>query len=186
MMMHAGSERLQKRVLRPRERIVPHAIIGALALFIPLFAVLYWLSIPRQTWPFVLEAQSGLTTVGAIFVVGVNKMTLKVNTDGLSIRGLLGHRTRLATSTIGSLLLVDLYQSSTVEYLPHLYVLDSDDDVLLHLSGHLWSRSALESVIDGLGIAALRLPDPLTAVELDQLRPQLRHRLVRRAAQLTG
>ncbi|WP_146070678.1 hypothetical protein [Cryobacterium sp. M91] len=177
-------EPAQIRVLRPRERIISHAIIAALALFIPLFLVLYWLSIPRQTWPFVLEIQCGFTALGVIFGLGVSKMALRVTPDRLSVRSLLGRETHVATADIGSVVLVELYQSGTADCLPHLYLLDAAGDVLVHLSGQIWSRSTIESAIDQLGVAVLRPPDPLTVAELGQLRPQLVRRLARHAARL--
>lgn len=186
MTISNGEEPAQICVLRPRERIVSHAIIAALALFIPLFLVLYWLSIPRQTWPFVLEIQCGFTALGVIFALGVSKMVLSVTPDRLSVRSLLGRETHVATADIDSLVLVELYQSGTVDCLPHLYLLDSAGDVLVHLRGQVWSRSTLESVIDEIDVAVLRPPAPLTVAELGQLRPQLVRGLARQAARLNG
>ena len=185
-MVREGPEPVRIRVLRPQGRIVSHTIIAALALFIPLFLVLYWLSIPRQTWPFVLEIQCGFTALGVIFALGVSKITLSVTPDRLSIRSLLGRERHVAIADIDSLVLVELYQSGTVDCLPHLYLLDASGDVLVRLSGHVWSRQSLETVIDELGLTVLRPPDPFTAAELGRLRPQFVGRLTRHTAKLIG
>ena len=186
MMICNGRDPERIRVLRPRERIVSRAIIAALALFLPLFLVLYWLSIPRQTWPFVLEIQCGLTALSVIFALGVGKMALSVTPDQLSVRRLLGRETHVAIADIDSLVLVELYQSGTVDCLPHLYLLDTAGDVLVRLSGHVWSRQSLETVIDELGLTVLRPPDPFTAAELGRVRPQLVGRFTRHTAKLIG
>ncbi|WP_146071786.1 MULTISPECIES: hypothetical protein [unclassified Cryobacterium] len=186
MIKREGLEPVRIRVLRPQERILSHAMIAALALFIPLFLVFYWLSIPRQTWPFVLEIQCGVTALGVIFALGVSKMTLRVAPDRLSVRSLLGRKTRVATADIDSLVLVELYQSESIDCLPYLYLLDSGGDVLVRLNGHVWSRQSLETVIDELGVTVLRPPDPFTAAELGRLRPQLVGRLTRHTAKLIG
>jgi hypothetical protein len=180
-----GLEPARCRVLRPKERLILQAIIAVLALFVPLFFVVYWLSIPGQTWTFVLEVQCALTALGMIGAFGVSKMTVRVDTDGLTIQGLLGRVTNVAVADIGSLLLVELYQSGSVDSLPHLYVLDAAGHVLVHLRGQVWARSTIESIIDELDIAALRVPDPLTLVELGLFRPQLVRPWVRYAAQLS-
>jgi hypothetical protein len=185
-MVDEGLEPVRIRVLRPRERIVSRAIIAALALFIPLFLVLYWLSVPRETWPFVLEVQCGLTALGVIFALGVTKMSLRVTPEHLSVRRLLGRETQIALADIDSLVLVELYKSGTVDCLPNLYLLDSAGDVLVRLNGHVWSRQTLETVIDELGITVLRPPDPFTAAELGRLRPQLVSCLTRHTAKLVG
>ena len=186
MMDPEGHDPVPSRVFRPRQRIVPRAIIAALALFVPLLLVLYWLSIPRQTWPFVLEIQCGFTALGVIFALGVSKISLTITAEGLSIRRLLGRQTHVAAADIGGLLLVELYQSGTIDCLPHLYVLDEAGEVLVRLNGHVWSRHTLESVIDEISVAVLRPPDPFTVAELGRLRPRLVGRLARQAARLNG
>lgn len=160
------------------------AFIAALALFIPLFLVLYWLSIPRATWPFVLEVQCGLTALGVIFALGVRKMTLSVTPDRVSVRSPLGRERHVSIANVDSLVLVELYQSGTADHLPNLYLLDTAGAVLVRLNGYVWSRQTLETLIDELGVAVLRPPDPYTTAELGRLRPQLAGPLTRRTAKL--
>ena len=171
-------------VFRPRRRIVYRAIIAALALLVPLFLVVFWLSIPSRNWPFVLEIQCGLTALGVIFALGASKMFLRVTPDGLTVFRLLGRQTHVAKADIGSLALVELYQSGTVDCLPHLYLLDSAGEVLVRLSGHVWSRSTLEGVIDELGLAVLRPTEPFTMAELGRLQPQMVGLVARHTARL--
>ncbi|MCY7405567.1 MAG: hypothetical protein LH475_13255 [Cryobacterium sp.] len=165
--------------MRPRRQLVARAIIAALSLLVPLLIVLYWLTIPQGTWMFVAAIQLGLTILGVVGVYRARKMWVTITADSLQSRSLLGTVTTWDTADIASVVLVDLYQSGTVDTLTHLYLLDSAGDVLLRLRGQIWPRSGMENMIDTLGVAVVRPPDPLTLAELGRLRPQLVHRCTR-------
>lgn len=181
-MVREGLEPAATHVLRPRQQLAARGLIAALALLVPLLIVLYWLTIPRDTWMFVAAVQLGLTVLAVVALFGVRRMRVAVTASRLESRNLLGRVTAIDTSEIASVVLVDLYQSGTLDTLPHLYLLDSAGAVLLRLRGQVWPRSGLEELIDTLGVAVVRPPDPLTLADLGRLRPQLVRRCARRAA----
>ncbi|WP_105033736.1 hypothetical protein [Cryobacterium aureum] len=183
-MVREGTEPGGMQILRPRRKLVARSIVAALSFMLPLLIVLYWLAIPRDTWMFVAAVQLGLTVLGVVAVCGARKMCVTVTGTRLESRNLLGRLTTIDTADIASVLLVDVYQNGVVDTLPHLYLLDSAGDVLLRLRGQFWPQSGLENVIDTLGVAVVRPPDPLTLAELGRLRPQLVHRWTRRTARL--
>lgn len=183
-MVRGGNDPGAIEVLRPRRQLVARSIVAALALLVPLFIVLLWLSLPSNTWPWVVEITGGFATLGLIGAISGNKMRVYVNAGGLEIRRLLGRVTTIDAADIAGAVLVDLYQTGTLDALPHLYLLDSAGDVLLHLRGQVWPRSGLESLVYTLGVPIERPPDPLTVSELARLRPQLVHDCRRRAASL--
>ena len=168
-----GHEPTGMQVLRPRRRLITRAVIAGLALLLPLSIVLYWLAIPRDTWLFVLLAQCGVLTLGVLGAHGAHRLHVKVDADGLQIRRLLGRVTHFPLPEIDSLLLIELYQSNTLEVLPQLYLLDSSGKTLLHLRGEFWPGSAMERIVDALDVPVERLPDPISIAELKQLRPRL-------------
>ncbi|TFD66449.1 hypothetical protein [Cryobacterium ruanii] len=168
-------------LLRPRRRLVARTVIATLALLVPLSLVMYWLTIPSDTWIFVTVVQFGLVILGAAGVFGARTMCVTVTTERVESRNLLGRVTTLATADITSVVLVNLYQSGTLDTLPHLYLLDSAGEVLLRLRGQVWPRSGLEEMVDTLGVAVVRPPDPLTEADLGRLQPQLVHRCARHA-----
>jgi hypothetical protein len=169
-------------VFRPRRRLVARSIIAALSLVVPLLIVLYWLTIPSNAWIIVAGVQVVLTVLGLVAVFAVRKIRVTVTPHSLESRNLLGRVTTLSTTDIASGVLVNLYQSGSVETLPHLYLLDADGDVLLRFWGQIWPRSVLENLIDTLGVAVVRLTDPLTEAELGRIRPQLVRRRTRQTA----
>ncbi len=183
-MMREGFEPAVRHVLRPRRKLVKRSIIAALSLLVPVLIVLYWLTIPRNTWIFVAAVQFGLTLLGVIAVFGARRVCVTVAAGRLESRNLLGRVTNFGTAEIASVVLVELYQSEMVETLSHLYLLDSAGDVLLRLRGQVWPRSGLENISDALGVRVVRPPDPLTVSELGRLRPRLVHRWTRHAARL--
>lgn len=181
-MVCEGLEPAVTLVLRPRRKLAARALIAALALLAPLLIVLYWLTIPRDTWMFVAAVQLGLTVLAVVAVFGVRRMCVTVTAAQVESRNLLGRVTAIDTSEISGVVLVNLYQSGTLDTLPHLYLLNAAGAVLLRLRGQVWPRSVLEALIDTLGVAVVRPPDPLTVAELGRLRPQLVLRCARRAA----
>ena len=181
-MVREGFEPEVKHVLRPRQQLAARGIIAALSLLAPLLSVLYWLTIPQGTWMFVAAAQIVLTVFVVVAVIGLRRMHVTVSPAQVESRNLLGQVTTIDTSAITSVVLVNLYQSGTVDTLPHLYLLNSAGEVVLRLRGQVWPRSGLEELIDTLGVAVVRPPDPLTLADLGRLRPQLVNRWARRAA----
>ncbi|MDJ0338492.1 hypothetical protein [Cryobacterium sp. PH31-O1] len=181
-MVRKGLEPADRHVLRPREQLASRAIIAALALLVPLLIVLYWLTVPLDTWMFVAAVQFGLTILAVVAVFGVRRMRVTVSAAQLESRNLMGRVTTIDASAITSVVLVNLYQSGTLDTLPHLYLLDADGEVVLRLRGQIWPRSGMEELIDTLGVAVVRPPDPLTVADLGRLRPQLVRRCARRTA----
>ncbi|WP_431246731.1 hypothetical protein [Leifsonia xyli] len=112
----AGATRVT--VLRPHRHLFLRGIIAVLALTTPVFAVVYWLTIPGPGWPFVLVAH--LIVIGAT-VVGVASFlntTITVGPDGVRERGFFGRTVHVAPGEAGSVILVQVYESSTLDVLP--------------------------------------------------------------------
>ena len=168
-MVPEGLEPEEAHVLRPRRRLIARAVIAALALLVPLAIVVFWLAIPRDTWPFVLLVMCGIIGFGVLCANGARRMRVTVGAHGLKIHRLLGPVSRYSAAEINSLVLVDLYQSGTLDTLPHLYLLDASGEVLLRLRGQVWPRSAMERIIDALDVPLERIPDPLTYAEFRRL-----------------
>ncbi|MDJ0350086.1 hypothetical protein [Cryobacterium sp. PH29-G1] len=183
-MVHEGTEPGELPVLRTRRQLVARSVVATLSLTVPVLIVLYWLAIPRGTWPYVAAVQLGLTILAVVGILGAKRMRVTVTPHGLECRKLLGRVLRISAADINSVVLVELYQSGTVETLPHLYLLDSAGGVLLRLRGQIWPRSGLENLIDSLDVSVVRPLDPLTMGELARLRPLLVPRCARRVARL--
>jgi hypothetical protein len=164
--------------------MLARSVLAAVALLLPLFSVWIWLSLSSDTWPYVLSIICGISALALLGALGGHRMRVFVSADGLKTRGLLGRVIRITPAEIARIVLVDIYQTGTLDALPHLYLLNSAGDVLLHLRGQFWPLSGMETLIDTLGIAAERPPEPLTATELARLRPHLVHHCLRRAARL--
>lgn len=180
IMVFEGLEPGVTQILRPRRKLVARSIAAALALLVPLFVVLYWLTVPRGTWLPVAGVQLVVTVLGVLGIIGARGMHVKISALHLDRRNLFGHVTTWSRADIASVVLVDVYQSATVDTLTHLYLLDVNGDVLLHLGGQVWPRSGLERLVDTLGVTVLRPSDPVTVTDLRRLRPRLRPRFLHR------
>ncbi|WP_431220284.1 hypothetical protein [Leifsonia xyli] len=167
----AGATRVT--VLRPHRHLFLRGIIAVLALTTPVFAVVYWLTIPGPGWPFVLVAH--LIVIGAT-VVGVASFlntTITIGPDGVRERGFFGRTVHVAPGEAGSVILVQVYESSTLDVLPQLFVASKRGRLLIRMRGQFWSQADMERVAEELDVPVTRPEEPLTLNELRRGWPKL-------------
>lgn len=152
---------------------MPAAWLTYFSLTTPLFAVLYWLTVPSGGWRSVLAVHVGLTLVfGA---VAASVLRIRVSCDGTVVteRGLLGRPRRVPVSDVARVLLLDLYQPGALDTHRQLFLLARDGRVLLRLRGQLWAQTDLDALAASIGTPVERLPQPLSRAELKRLHPGL-------------
>lgn len=175
-------------VVRANRQVVLRAVIATLALVVPLVILLYWLALPVGNWPLVLAIHFTVSILITVGLVSLRRMWVRVSANGVQLRRLLGRVTHVPASEIASVLLVEIYLVGALDALPHLFLLDSSGEVSLHLHGQIWPHDSMEHILAELSVPVSRIPDPLTMVDLLELRPQLAHdcalRGTRRAARL--
>jgi|SRR6478735_2090805 len=165
----------QETVLRPYRHLFTRGVVAVLALTTPVFAVLYWLTVPGGAWEAVLAAHVLVVAATVIAVRAFLNAAVILSPDGLRVRDGFGRPRPVRNADIGSTLLVQLYESSTLDTLPQLFVIDRDDRTLLRMRGRFWAPADLERVAEHLDAPVTRLEEALTVA-------QLRHRCPRRVA----
>ena len=174
---------VRAQVLRPHGHLLRQTTLSIIAFFAPVFAVLYWLTIPVGDWPAVAAAQLAVMVVAAVGIVGFLRTCIWVDDTGVSERGFFGRHTSFPAEQISSVVLLELYQSGTVDSQPQLFVTGQDGELLVRMRGQFYSRGAMDTVADELGVPVVHVPDPMTLSELNRLRPELLYWFERR---LTG
>ena len=84
-------------VLRPHRDLFARGLTAVLALTTPVFAVLYWLTIPNGEWRFVLFAHVLVVLATILGVYAFLSATITIQADGIRERGFFG-RTRFVRS----------------------------------------------------------------------------------------
>ena len=155
-------------------------ILSIVAFFAPVFAVLYWLTIPSGTWLPVLWGQLVVVLLVSIGFVGYFRTRIWVDETGISERGFLGRLNNFPVDQVESIVMLELYQTGALDTQPQLFVTGADGRLLVRMRGQFYSRGAMETVADELGAPVVRVPDPMTLTELNRLRPELLYWFERR------
>jgi hypothetical protein len=171
---------LRAHVLRPHGHLLRQSTLSILAFFAPVFAVLYWLTVPLDEWVPVLIAQLIVMLAAILGIVGFLRTCVWVDDTGISERGFFGQVTSFPAEQVASVVVLELYQSGAIDTHPQLFVTDADGQLLVRMRGQFYSRGAMETVADELGAPVVRVPDPMTLTELNRLRPELLYWFERR------
>jgi hypothetical protein len=162
-------------VLEPHGHLFTTGIVAILALTTPVFAVLYWLAIPAGLWAIVLTIHILVVIAGILAVVAYFGTTIQIVPDGVRERGFFGRVKTTRSDQVGQVLLLDLYQGSTLDTHPQLFVRGHDGRLLLRMRGQFWSRENMERVAEELDIPMTMSPNSMTLAEVRSKTPELLH-----------
>jgi hypothetical protein len=139
-----------------------------------------WLTIPNGTWLPVVVIMLLLMLLLGLSMIAYYRTSIWVGRSHVAERGFFGRMTSVPAGSIDSIMMLDLYQSGTLDTHPQLFVTGADGRVLLRMRGQYWSRSDMESVAEQLEVPVVHVPEPVTLRELNQARPELLYWFERR------
>ncbi|PPL19971.1 hypothetical protein GY24_03435 [Microterricola pindariensis] len=154
-------------VVRPREQVFTQSGLAVTALLLPVFAVLYWLTIPAGTWHIVALAKLIAIVVIARFVVIYHRANIAISPTGVRESGFTGLRREIRMEEIESVLLVSLYRGATVDTEEQLFVIGKDGSTLLRMRARYWAHEDILRVADAIEAPATVISSPQT---LDEFR----------------
>lgn len=163
----------QTVVLRPHAHLFARGIVALLALTTPVFAVLYWLTIPDGVWPLVLGVHIVVITATTLAVLAFFSTTIQLSPDLVRERGFFGRTVDVLPGTVGSVILVNLYEGSTLDTQPQLFVTGADGALLIRMRGQFWALEDMERVAEELDVPVTRREDSMTLSELRRASPGL-------------
>ena len=166
--------------IRPLGHLFKQGLIAVLAFFLPLFAVLYWLTIPRGLWLPVLIVQLITSSCILYAVYAHNHAKIVVSPLEITERGFFGRTTRYCTAAVDSIMILEMYQSDTLDTHAHLFVRKPNGTVALRMRGQFWARDDMEKVIDELAAPVIRVAEPVTLRDLNRTNPELLYWFERR------
>ena len=163
----------QGSVLRPHAHLFTRGIVAVLALTTPVFAVLYWVSIPAGPWPFVIGLHFLVVAATTVAVFAFFSTTIELGADGVKERGFFGRTVVVRPGTVKSVALVNLYEQSTLDTLPQLFVTGTDGRLLIRMRGQFWSVEDMERVAEELDVPVTRYEESMTLTDLRRSSPEL-------------
>jgi len=168
-----GTDVAKETVLRPFRDLFTRGLTAVLALTTPVFAVLYWLTIPDGAWTYVLFAHLAVVLATIVGVYAFLSATITLREGGVRERGFFGEVRFVRPADVGSILLVRLYDGSTLDTLPQFFVVGNDGRVLIRMRGQFWSTEDMERVAEELDVPVTRPEDFMTMTQLRRRSPEL-------------
>lgn len=159
--------------MRPRAQLLPSAWVTYLSLTTPLFAVLYWLTIPNDGWRVVLAVHVAVTLVFALVAASVLRLSVRFDGTRVTARSLVGGTRVVDAADVARALLVDVYQPGALDTHPQLFLIGRDGRPLLRLRGQLWTETDMAALAASLNVPVERMPQPLDRSDLRRLHPGL-------------
>ncbi|HEY9425261.1 MAG TPA: hypothetical protein VIP54_10730 [Microterricola sp.] len=136
------------------------SMLAAAALLVPVFAVLYWLTIPSGTWLLVVVAK--VLVVGILIYLGsvFYRTSVRVSPTGVRETGFAGPRRYIPRDEVEYVLFVSFYRGHTLDTENHLFIVGHDGDTLLRMRGRYWTTDDMRRVIEVLGAPATIIDEP--------------------------
>lgn len=169
----ADAESSRETVLRPHRHLFLRGIIAVLALTTPVFAVVYWLTIASGAWPFVLVAHLVVIAATILGVASFLNTTIIISPTGVRERGFFGRTIRVGHGEAGAVILVQVYEGSTLDVLPQLFVASRQGRLLIRMRGQFWSVDDMERVAEELDVPVTRPEEPMTLNQVRRTWPRL-------------
>lgn len=152
--------------LRPLPQLSGPTRLVTAVLILPVFAAVFWFSIPRGTWPRVVVA---LVVVSLVYLVASHllaRASIRVTADCVSENGLLSGRIRVPAKRIVSLVLLETYRGDSLDTDLQLFAFDPAGDRLFRMRGPYWSRESIEIMAAAFDVPTRRVEGPITQLEL--------------------
>jgi hypothetical protein len=161
------------RRLRPHSWLFRQGLGATLAFLLPVFGVLYFLTVPDGPWIVVVATQ--VATAGLLVFASTLFFRTGVWVDGASIteRGFVGGLVTVPVEAIGSIVVVHTYHGGGADTLPQLFVCDHEGGQLLRLRGQFWSVDNMNIVRETLGVPVVELNQAVSSRELVERYPGL-------------
>jgi hypothetical protein len=168
--------------LDPHRWLFRQALLATAAFLVPVFAVLYFLTIPDGPWVVVLVAQAVASLLFAYAAHSFRRVAVWVSRDGIAERGFFGRLVYLRVADIGSLVLVHTYHGGGADSLPQLFVCSPAGTQVIRLRGQFWSLENMRLIGSTLGVQVTEMAETVSARELLEQYPGLLYWFERRPA----
>lgn len=150
--------------LRPIPSVFRQGILACVVFMIPVFVVLYSMSVPGGPWPVVLLAQIVISAAILISTWRFFSLGIWVSPDSITERGFFRLHREFHRSEIGSIVFANALSGREVH--PQLFVRGPSGALLVRMRGQFWTRESMDTVLETLDVPVELIEDPVTVAEL--------------------
>lgn len=147
--------------VRPRGGLLRSAAITSLLVTSPLFATLYWFTIPTGAWVEVLVVH--IVVLALCVLVGARQLTVfaEVRDGRLRGNGIFSPLEEVELDRIARVDLVSTYVGLAPSPVRQLLVRDAEGARLFRMRGNFWHDGDLEKIAAALPVAPVRMSEPI-------------------------
>jgi hypothetical protein len=157
-------------LIHPRPELLRSGVWAVVAAGIPLFAVLYWLSVSQGGWRRVLLVNIVFAALVLLLIWRTRTAYVRVDDEAVTKSSFV-RRTVLSTAQIATVVVAETYRGGSSDTIPQLVALSTTGARLLRLRGTFWARADILTVADALGARVTVLREPLSPNEYYRLYP---------------
>ncbi|UCR87885.1 hypothetical protein [Mycetocola spongiae] len=156
-----------KVMIRPRRVLFWRGVLAYVMIAAPIFVVLYWITVPRGTWGWVLLAHLILLAIAVFSGWRFSRTRMWATSEGLTERAFFGRIHFTPLSEINRCIILQLRRSA-VDPTPQLFIVADQDRVVGRLRGEYWAAEDIEKLATALGAPIRRLERPISLDELQR------------------
>ena len=152
-----------ERRLRPRRSLLWSAILVLVVVPIPIVATLVALGLPTGSWGISVVAEA---VVLLLFFVGLflfQTTYVVISATHFTERGFFSRTVTTPISEVSSIVIAQVFSTSSSETLPQLIVRDSGGRRLLRMRGIFWSEETIREAATAIGARVEEPTEPLTS-----------------------
>jgi hypothetical protein len=157
-------------LVRTRPSLMRSGTLAITAGAVPLFAVLYWLSISQGSWRRVLVVHVVFMALWAFAWFRWRRVYVRVDDERLTKQSFLV-RTVVAREDVADVLIAQTYRDSSADTVPQLLALDKEGRRLFRLRGYFWTREDMLAIAKAVGVSPRISLEPLTRREFYATHP---------------
>lgn len=155
--------------LRPIADVFRQGILACVVFMIPVFLVLYFMTVPNGPWPVVLLAQVVISSAILISTWRFFSLAIWVSHDSITERGFFRLHRTFTRDQIGSIVFAETHNGR--EILPQLFVRSPSGALLVRMRGQFWTRESMDTVSEILDVPVELIEDTVTVSELRDTMP---------------
>ncbi|HEY8589377.1 MAG TPA: hypothetical protein VIL55_07490 [Naasia sp.] len=157
-----GDEGEQVLDIRPVRARWLDGWVAFAALTVPVFAVLYILTVPTGGWPPILLAHLVLVALFAAVELRLRNSRIRLTPTTIEERAYVQSEVRTPADQVAGVVLLDLYRGTSDGTNRQLFLVDAAGRTLLRMRGQLWDPAHLRAVATFYRVPITQAPVALT------------------------
>lgn len=152
-------------LVRPRRSLMSTAFVSVVLGMLPVFGVLYYFGIQRDSWRILLIVHVVLVLMCVGTLIRQLTVYSAVSASELSGRGIFSPVERVPLESIASVTIIPTYVGQAPDPIQQLLVRDAEGHRLFRMRGNFWHAGDLKAIADALPVPTTVVKEPISLRE---------------------